>query len=51
MSTVYVVVTEEWFGGGEAIKVFAKRSDAEAYAIKIGTARDLETSIIEIEIE
>lgn len=50
MPKVYIVVTEEWFGGAETgnMKAFKSKEDAEKYAKTI--SNELERLIYEFEL-
>jgi hypothetical protein len=46
-SDVYVVVTEEWYGGlNDEIKVFAEEKTANEYAAEIGEKYNLDVSVL-----
>lgn len=48
---VYVVVTEEYYGGEFYLKVFSDRQSAEEYADVLGSEKDLDIIIMERTIE
>lgn len=50
---VFVVVTEEHFGGvcEGVLGVFSRLADAEAYKLRMGAERNLETIVVELTID
>ena len=47
---VYLVLTEEWFGGEKKTRVFLTKEAAMYYARQVGVRDNLEMSIYEHEI-
>lgn len=47
---VFITVTEEWYGGGEKIKLFETREEAEKYGEVISNG-ELDTLSLELVVE
>ena len=43
---VYIVVSEEYYGGEELVLVFSNQEDAQRYADAIGKKRNLDMNIL-----
>jgi len=48
---VYVVVTEDWYGGIQKIKAFNTKEKAEAYSNEIGTQNNLDTIVLKLTVQ
>lgn len=47
-NTLFVVVTEEYYGGGsDKVKVFTSKHDADAYAEQVGAQYNLDTLVLQ----